>query len=55
MIELNEQGGGTTFRVRVHPGAMRSRIIEETSPDVDRSWFRYVELPAVTAGEGSNA
>jgi uncharacterized protein (TIGR00251 family) len=29
MIELNEQGGGTVFRVRVLPGAMRSRVVGE--------------------------
>ena len=29
MIELNEQGGGTLFKVRVQPGAMRSRVVGE--------------------------
>ncbi len=29
MIELTQQGGGTVFRVRVQPGAMRTRVVGE--------------------------
>ena len=29
MIELTEQGGGTVFKVRVHPGAIRTRVVGE--------------------------
>jgi len=29
MIELTEHGGGTTFAVRVQPGAIRSRVVGE--------------------------
>jgi uncharacterized protein (TIGR00251 family) len=29
VIELTEEGGGTTFRARVQPGAIRTRVVGE--------------------------